>query len=89
MPYVDLDEYKYFTFTFAYIIASTGIISLITFYSRSVLSDKFHTFIVLFVLIVLYSYLYIILQLQDYALLMGSVVLFIALALTMYFNKSL
>jgi inner membrane protein len=42
-----------------------------------------------FVLTVVYAYIFTIIQLQDYSLLMGSVGLFIALAIIMYFSRRL
>jgi inner membrane protein len=40
-----------------------------------------------FLLIVQYSFVYILIQSQDYALLMGSVGLFVTLAIVMYFSR--
>jgi inner membrane protein len=51
-------------------------------------SGKLGTFIG-FVLAVVYGYIFTIIQLQDYALLMGSIGLFIALAIIMYFSRKL
>ena len=51
--------------------------------------DKRRSAIVAAVLIILYGYLYIVLQLQDYALLMGSLILFVALALMMYLTRKI
>ncbi len=73
----------------AYILSSTGIIGLITVYSRSVLRTVHHTIIVLGILILLYGFLYIVLQLQDYALLIGSLGLFVTLAGVMYLTKNI
>ncbi|HKK47194.1 MAG TPA: cell envelope integrity protein CreD [Balneolaceae bacterium] len=80
---------EYILFKFAYLIASAAIISMITIYSYSVLSDKRKTGIVFGILITLYGYLYILLQLQDYALLMGSIGLFVVLAVVMYLTRNI
>lgn len=80
---------EYVAFHYAYLIASVGIIALVSMYTRSVLASKTQALIIMLVLILLYGYLYIILQLQDYALLMGSIILFVALALTMYFTRNI
>lgn len=80
---------EYVIFEFAYLIASAAIIGLISVYSYSVLSDKFKTGIIFGVLIILYGYLYILLQLQDYALLMGSIGLFVVLAIVMYLTRNI
>jgi inner membrane protein len=39
------------------------------------------------ILIILYAFVFTILQLEDYALLMGSIGLFIVLAIIMYLSK--
>ncbi len=78
---------EYIAFKFAYLIASAAVITLITFYSTSLFPDKRRSAVIAVVLSLLYGYLYIVLQLQDYALLMGSLVLFVALALMMYLTR--
>jgi inner membrane protein len=80
---------EYVVFSFAYIIASTAIISLITIYSYSVLSDILKTGVISGVLIILYGYLYILLQLQDFALLLGSIGLFVVLSVVMYLTRNI
>ncbi|MDX1592545.1 MAG: cell envelope integrity protein CreD [Balneolaceae bacterium] len=80
---------EYITFGLAYTVSSAAIISLITFYAHKVLSDSRRTGILLGVLILLYGYLYILLQLQDYALLLGSIGLFTVLAAVMYLTRNI
>lgn len=80
---------EYVSFGLAYFIASAAVITLITLYSMSFLSERLRSAIVALVLAILYGYLYIVLQLQDYALLMGSLILFMALALTMYLTRKI
>jgi len=74
-------------FAYAYVVASLAIIGLITYYSHSFFKEKRLTAIMFFLLIVLYYYIYTILQLQDYALLMGSVGLFVVLAIVMFLSR--
>ncbi len=78
---------EYLLFKFAYLIAAVAIIGLITVYSFRVLGDAWKTGIVSGILVLLYGYLYILLQLQDYALLMGSIGLFVVLAMVMYLTR--
>ena len=74
-------------FNKAYLLASAGIISLISVYTSSVFrSIKVNAFFAA-ILSTLYIYLFVILQMQDYALLMGSIGLFIILGLMMYFSR--
>jgi len=76
-------------FKYAYLISSLATISLITSYTRAVLKDRLQTGIILTILIFLYSYLYIVLQLQDFALLIGSIGLFVILSLVMYLTRKI
>lgn len=78
---------EYVTFGYAYLAASAAIVSLITIYSLSVLSSWRKAGAILGVLTMLYGYLYILLQLQDYALLMGSIGLFAVLSCVMYLTR--
>jgi inner membrane protein len=80
---------EYVVFGLAYLIASVAIISLITIYSYTVLSDSSKTGVVFGILSLLYGYLYILLQLQDVALLMGSIGLFLVLACVMYLTRNI
>lgn len=77
------------SFNLAYLIASVSIIILITIYAHSIFKSLKLTSIVAFVLIILYGFLFIILQLQDYSLLLGSIGLFIALAIVMYLSRKI
>jgi inner membrane protein len=76
-------------FAYAYIIASIAIVSLVTYYSHSFFKEKKLTAIMFLLLIILYYYIYFILQLQDYALLMGSLGLFVVLAIVMYLSRKI
>ncbi len=80
---------EHMVFKYAYLLAAAGIITLIMLYTKSVLADIRQTAIITGVMVILYGYLYIILQLQDYALLMGSLGLFVILALVMYLTRKI
>jgi inner membrane protein len=73
-------------FGIAYIIASAAVVLLITFYTSTILMNKRLTAITGLVLAVLYAFIYTIIQLQDYALLMGSIGLFLVLSVIMYLS---
>jgi len=77
------------SFNLAYLIASISIITLITIYAHSIFKSYRLTSILAFVLIILYGFLFTILQLQDYSLLLGSIGLFIALAVVMYLSRKI
>ena len=76
---------EHMRFGFAYLLASAATVILITSYTANFLGKT--AFIVGAVISVLYAYLYILLQLEDYALLVGSVGVFIILALVMYATR--
>lgn len=77
------------TFSLAYLIATVSVIIMITLYSISILKiKKFPTFIGIS-LAALYSFIYVIIQLEDYALLVGSIGLFAILGAVMYFSKKM
>jgi inner membrane protein len=77
------------SFTFAYLIASLSVISMIVLYSISILKNiKFPIFIGL-ALTSLYTFIYVIIQLENYALLVGSIGLFFILGAVMYFSKQI
>jgi inner membrane protein len=80
---------EYTGFNPAYLIASVATISLVSWFVGSIMkSGKLATFIS-FVLAVVYTYIFIIIQLQDFALLMGSIGLFLALGIIMFFSRKL
>lgn len=73
----------------AYIIAGTAVVALITLYSKSILNGwKFPAFIGAS-LIALYTFIFVIIQLESYALLVGSIGLFIILASVMYASRKI
>jgi inner membrane protein len=76
-------------FTLAYIIASGGIIGLITAYSAAVLKSWKRAGYIGGLLTALYAVLYILLSLEAYSLLIGSLMLFAALAGVMYVTRNL
>lgn len=78
---------EHMVFRYAYLIASAGIVLMIVVYARSLLSSNSLSALIAGILIVLYGFLYVILQLQDYALLLGSIGLFLVLALVMYLTR--
>ena len=74
------------TFTFAYTVASISVIGLIGLYSYSILKNKKFALFIVLALCSLYTFIFVIIQLEDYALLVGSIGLFAILAAVMYFS---
>ena len=77
---------EYFGFNIAYMIASGMTLLLIGIYSRSILRPRRVSLTITFTLALLYGFLFTIIQLTDYALLMGSIGLFAILAIVMYYS---
>jgi inner membrane protein len=76
-------------FAVAYLIAGLATITLITTYAYSIFRNKTQTGILAFILSVLYVFLYVVLQLEDIALLIGSIGLFIILGIIMYVSRKI
>ncbi len=76
-------------FGFAYLIASAATIGLITIYAQSIFKNALQTSILATILSVLYVFLYVVLQLEDIALLIGSIGLFLILGIIMYFSRKI
>lgn len=80
---------EFLSFALSYFIASSATIGLITLYSGKILKAKKRTLMMGVMLILLYSFLYILLQLEQYSLLLGSSALFIVLASVMYLTRDI
>lgn len=76
-------------FAAAYLIASGAIVALLTAYSASVLKSWRRGGVIATLLAALYGVLYVLLGLEDYSLLIGSILLFAALAAVMYLTRNL
>lgn len=77
------------SFLKAYLIAGTSVVVLITLYSKSILKNLKFPLLIGASLTALYTFIFVIIQLEDYALLTGSIGLFIILAAVMYFSRKI
>ena len=73
----------------AYLLASAAIIGLLSLYSSAVLRSRRRGGLVAGLLAALYAVLYVLLSLEAYSLLIGSLLLFAALAMVMYVTRNL
>jgi len=80
---------EHMSFSLAYLISSVPVILLVTLYYRSILRKTLATIIMGLIMILLYVFLFVILQLQDYSLLMGSIGLFVVIAVIMYLSRKI
>jgi inner membrane protein len=79
---------EYIGFDPAYFISSLSTIILITLYSRTIFTEKRYAGLVGGLLLLQFGFIYIILQLEDFALLAGSIALFAIIALIMYLTRN-
>jgi inner membrane protein len=84
-----LSASEFIGFTLAYLIATVTATGLITWYCSHFLGGGARTLIIGGGLIGVYTFLYITLRQQDYALLMGTVALFILLAIVMWVTRKI
>jgi len=76
-------------FQYSYLISSLLIIALIGFYAKSIYQSGQISIIITGMLMMFYGFMYVILQLQDYSLLIGNIALFVILAAIMFFTRKI
>jgi inner membrane protein len=76
-------------FGWAYLVASAATILMITIYFYSLIKQKPAAFILAGIMLILYAFLYIILQIEDFALLFGSIFLFVILGVIMFVSNKI
>ena len=78
---------EYIDFNFAYLVAATATVLLIALYTKSIFEKwSIGMFFGIF-LGLLYAFIFVLIQLQDGALLFGSIGLFVLLAVVMYYSR--
>jgi inner membrane protein len=78
---------EFLTFNIAYLISCIATIGLIFAFSKSLFILKQPALALAAILSILYGFIFIIIQLEDTALLIGSIGLFLILATTMYISR--
>jgi len=76
-------------FDYAYILAAIMTISLVFLYCRTILKSWGLAAMTASILLILYGFIFIIIQMQDLALLFGSLGIFLILAVTMFFSRKI
>ena len=84
---VSISEHS--NFNLAYGISTLGIVAMISLYSISIFKKVKVVLLLTTILIAIYGFLFVTLQLADYALLMGSIGLSLILGGTMYFTRNI
>jgi len=80
---------EYIGFNASYAIAALATIGLIGWFVKGLLQSGRMSILLSTILLLLYTYVFTILQLQDYSLLLGSIGLFVTLGLIMYFSRKI
>lgn len=77
------------SFSLAYIVAALAVIVMVSLYSVAILKSKIFPLFIGASLTALYGFIFVIIQLENYALLVGSVGLFLILGAVMYFSRKI
>lgn len=80
---------EHLVFDIAYGISSLLTITLVSIYVKAILKSKQLALMVFGILLIMYAFIFIIIQLENYALLLGSIGIFTVLALVMYYSKNI
>lgn len=84
---LSLSEHMHFNY--AYILSSTSITFIISGYAKAIIPNRRFALMIFGILAILYAYLFIVLQLEDYALILGSTGLLTILAMVMYLTRKI
>lgn len=80
---------EHLNYNLSFIISAIGTLALIVGYVKAILKSNKLALLIGGILLILYCFIFVIIQLQDYALLIGSVGLFIILTLVMYYSRKI
>ena len=84
---ISISEHK--NYLFAYLVSGASVVTLITVYSRTILKNNKFTLLILGSMLGLYTFILVIIQIEDYALLVGSIGLFVILAIIMFTSRKI
>ncbi|MBD1392852.1 cell envelope integrity protein CreD [Mucilaginibacter glaciei] len=76
-------------YNYAYLISSISTIGLISLFTASLLKNVKAAVLFSIILTVFYTFIFVIIQLEDYALMVGSIALFVIVAALMYFSRKI
>ena len=80
---------EHLNFDAAFLIAMVATIAMIGLYAKTIFKNLRLTVLLTGILFIMYGFIYIILQLQDFALLIGSIGLFVVLGFIMYVSRKI
>jgi len=76
-------------FNTAYFISASAVLTMVLFYSRTFMKTWLNALIQTLILTFSFGFIFVLMQLETYALLVGSIGLFVVLALTMFFTRKI
>ncbi|MGM0621319.1 MAG: cell envelope integrity protein CreD [Bacteroidota bacterium] len=74
-------------FNLAYLISAISVLVMILLYSRTFLRKWIHVIVQTLILTFSFGFIFVLMQLETFALLVGSIGLFVVLGLTMFFTR--
>lgn len=80
---------EYLVFSAAYALAAAATVGLVGGYSLALIPRRLPSLLLMGLLLFLYGYLFILLRLEDYSLLLGSLALFLMLGTFMFLTRKL
>ena len=80
---------EHIRFNYAFILSALATVALISMYVRAILGSLKMSLFIAGLLSLLYIFIFVIIQLEDLALLIGSIGVFIILGLVMYFSRKI
>lgn len=80
---------EYIGYNFAYVVATIATVILVSLYAKSFLKEFRLSVLFAGLLTLFYGFVFVIVQAQDFSLLIGSVGLFAVVAAIMYFSRSI
>lgn len=76
-------------YNYAYLVSSAATIGLIASFTASLLNNKTAAGLFAFILTLFYGFIFIIIQLEEFSLLVGGIALFVIVAALMYFSRKI
>ena len=80
---------EHIQYNLAFIVSASATLLIIAGYIKAILKSNQLVLLISGILTILYTFIFVLIQLQDYALLIGSIGIFIILGLVMYFSRKI
>ncbi len=80
---------EHMNFDISYLLAAVLTLLLISTYTLAIIKSKQVSLLMFGILTILYGFIYTIISMQDFSLIIGSIGLFLILALVMYFSRKI